>query len=266
MNKILAPTDFSEFANYAIEYAAFFAKKSGGTLYILTVLRSKAEEDYKLAEKKLAELKKLKNLKHVTVKTIIKVGDSIRDNILDAAAEADVDLIIMGSNGAALVSEILLGSNTEKVIRKSNFNVLTIKHQMISLRLDSIAFASDFSEESNDAFVVVKEMAKLFNSKIYLLKINTPGHFEPTRLSLEKVNKFIKTQKLDDVLGENKYEIALYSDSTEELGILNYCIENEIDLITVGTHGKRAIWKLFTESTSQNLVNHSFRPVLTIKI
>ena len=82
---------------------------------------------------------------------------------------------------------------------------------------------------------------------------------------MEKINKFIKNEKLSPLNGD-KFEIALYSDSTEELGILNYCIENEIDIIALGIHNKTSIWKLLHESTSHNLVNHSFRPVLTIPI
>ena len=265
MKKILCPTDFSEFANYALEYAAFFSKRSGGSLCLVTVLKNKDKSKIQEFEKKLDELKDLEYLKHINVETIIKVGDNIRDNIIEAAEEFNVDLIIMGSNGASLVDEILVGGNTEKLIRKSKFSVLTIKHQMISLRLDSIVFASDFSKETNKAFTMIRETAQLFNSKIYLLKINTPTRFEPTRVSLEKMHRFVKAQQLDKLL-KDKYEIVLYSDSTEELGILNYCIENEIDLISLATHGKRAIWKFFDDSTSQNLVNHSFRPVLTIRV
>lgn len=265
MKKILCPTDFSEFANYALEYAAFFSKRSGGALCLVTVIKNKNKSNKTETEKKLNELKKLDYLKHINVETIVKIGDDIRDKIIEAAEDFNVDLIIMGSNGASLVDEILLGGNTEKVIRKSKFSVLTIKHQMISLRLDSIVFASDFSKETNEAFTMVRKMAQLFNSKIYLLKINTPTRFEPTRVSLEKMNKFIKAQQLEKLLGD-KYEIVLYADSTEELGILNYCIENEIDLISLATHGKKAIWKFFDVSTSQNLVNHSFRPVLTVRV
>ena len=264
MKKILLPTDFSEIAEYALEYAAFFAKKTSGTLHILTVIKSKSDKNNSSTQKKLDELTASLFLDGVEIKTHIKIGDSIKQSIVKCAEEIDVDLIIMGSNGASLFSEILLGSNTEKVIRKTRYSVLTIKHQMVSLKLRSIAFASDFSSPKNKAFHVVRDLAKLFNCTIHLLKVNTPNHFEPTRLALQKMDAFIKEQKLDEI--KCKYKVALYSDSNEELGILNFCIENNMDMIAIGTTGKKAIWKLLNDSTSQSLVNHSFRPVLTIKL
>lgn len=118
----------------------------------------------------------------------------------------------------------------------------------------------------NTSFVTAyttQDFADKFNACIHLLKINTPSRFEPTKVSMEKINKFIKNEKLFP-LDADKYRVALYSDSTEELGILNYCIENEIDIIALGIHNNANIWKLLHESTSQNLVSHSFRPVLTI--
>ncbi len=82
---------------------------------------------------------------------------------------------------------------------------------------------------------------------------------------MPKIEKFIKNQRLDALLND-RFKISTYNDTSEEVGVMNYCIENEIELIALGTHGRKGIWKVFNESTSQNLVNHSFRPVLTIKI
>ncbi len=264
MKNLLIPTDFSDFANSALEYAAYIAKIRNSVLHIVNIVTSLDEDDYKKAEAQIEKLKSIKILEGITVKTYLKLDGKICDKILECADEIKPDLIIMGTHGSSTVSDILLGSNTEKVVRKSDYSVLTVKHKMIEQRLENIVFASDFSPESNRIFSVIRSIGEKFNAKIHLLKINTPSHFEPTRVSMEKINHFIENEGLSPLAGD-KYKIALYSDSTEELGVLNYCIENEIDLITLGTH-KHAFWKLMFESTSQNLVIHSFRPVLTIPI
>jgi nucleotide-binding universal stress UspA family protein len=264
MKNLLVPTDFSEYAEAALEYAAFIAKIRKSTIHILTVVHSTDEDEYNKAEEQFKVLLKKNFLANTKVETYIKIDGDISEKIIECAEEVKTDLILMGSNGASSVSEILMGSNTEKVVRKSVFNVLTIKHKMANMKIDSIVFASDFSAESNRIFSVVRDFADKFNAQIHLLKINTPTHFEPTRVSMEKINYFIENEGLSPIVGD-KYKIALYSDSTQELGILNYCIENEIDMVALGTH-KHSFWQLMFESTSKNLVSHCFRPVLTIPI
>lgn len=264
MKNLLVPTDFSEYAEAALEYAAFIAKIRQSTIHILTVLHSTNEDEYKKAEIELDKLKKVEFLEKIKIETYIKIDGQISDKIIECAKDVGADMILMGSHGTSTVTDILLGSNTDRVVRKSEFNVLTIKHKMFNIKFKSIAFASDFSPESNRIFSIVKKFADKFDAQIHLLKINTPAQFEPTRVSMEKINHFIENEGLSPISGD-KYKIALYSDSTQELGILNYCIENEIDMVALGTH-KHSFWQLMFESTSQNLVSHSFRPVLTIPI
>ncbi len=265
MKVIVTPIDFSECATFALEYAAFLTKIRKGKLYIVTVVASKDDDNFESVSAKLALLKTQPFLQDVSYKIVVKVGSNISEKIEEVAKAFHADLIVMGSHGTSALGELLIGSNAEKMVSISSFNVLTIKHRMIDLQLKSIVFASDFSAESYKIFLTVKEIAHQFNAEIHLLKVNTPFHFEPTRVAKEKIDNFIAKQKLEE-LTHNKFKIAIYCDSSEELGILNYAIENDIDLIAIGTHGKNLIWKLFTESTSQNLVNHSFRPVLTLKI
>lgn len=265
MKNLLVPTDFSEYSNAALEYAIYIAAVRKSKIHIVSVVTSDNKEDFEETEAQMEELKNHPKLQGLKVETYVKLDGVVCNKILECAEEIKADLILMGSHGSSTITEILLGSNTEKVVRKSIFNVLTIKHSMIREGIKSVAFASDFSKESNQIFGAVQDFADKFNACIHLLKINTPTHFEPTRVSMEKINKFIKHEKLSPLNGD-KFKISLYSDSTEELGVLNYSIENEIDIIALGIHNKISIWQLFHESTSQNLVNHSFRPVLTIPI
>lgn len=265
MKNLLVPTDFSEYSNAALEYAIYIAKIRKSTIHVVSVVLSNNNEEFEKIEAKMRELKKDPKLIGVAIETYVKLDGAICDKVLECAEEIKADLILMGSHGSSTITEILLGSNTEKVVRKSNFKVLTIKHSMIREDIKTIAFASDFSRESNQIFGSIRDIAEKFNACVHLLKINTPTHFEPTRVSMEKINKFIKNENLTPLNGD-KFKVALYSDSTEELGVLNYCIENEIDIIALGIHNKTSMWKLLHESTSQNLVSHSFRPVLTIPI
>ncbi len=265
MKNLLIPTDFSEYAFAAVEYAVTIAKVRKSNIHLVSVITSTEVDEYAKVETQMETLKNNPIFKGLQVVSYIKMNSHICNAIIDCANDVKAELILMGSHGSSTIAEIILGSNTEKVVRRSLFNVLTVKHRMVRNEIKNIAFASDFSQESNKIFCVVKDIAEKFSATIHLLKINTPTHFEPTRVSMGKINTFINNEKLI-LLDTDKYKVVLYNDTTEELGILNYCIENEIDFIALGIHHNASIWKMLHESTSQNLVIHSFRPVMTIPI
>lgn len=258
MNNILIPTDFSENSNYALEYASFIAKVRGDKLVILHI--TKAEEKEK-SQFQLEETKRLPFFDGLEIEIVVRAGKNLSKIIKRVGIEYDVRLIIMGSNGISNFGELLLGSNTENVIRKSPFNVLTIKHKMLSLELGTVLFPSDFSPESYKVFETVKEFADTFNAKIHLLRIVTSEKDENSKKIIKNMNLFIKHFQLDERLIKR----VIYKDKTRELGVLNYSIDNDIDMIAIGSHGKGIVRKLVKESISQDLVRNTFKPILTVR-
>lgn len=259
MNKILVPTDFSKHSNYALEYASFIAREKESKLIITHVISSNAQIDD--VKKCFDEIKNCSYLIGISYEFRIEVGSSVSKAINKVAEEFKIDLIIIGSNGISNIEEMILGSNTENVIRNSQFNVLTIKHKMSDLKIDSILFPSDFSSEVYTVFEAVKKLAAFFEAKIHLLKVNTSSKDEDNLIDNKKIDGLIEYYQLK----EEEYEKMIYNGKTEELGIINYCIDYDIDLIVIGSHGKGVLMKLIKESTSQNLVRDSYRPVLTMK-
>jgi len=256
MNNILIPTDFSENSNYALEYASFIARAKGGRLIILHITKDKER-----VEDKLKETLAFPFFKGIKTEIVTRDGKSISKTINKVGIEFGVELIIMGSNGVSNVGELLLGSNTENVIRNSQFNVLTIKHKMLSLELNTVLFPSDFSPESYAVFETVKAFADLFNAKIHLLRVVTSDHKKGSTTIDDKMKAFVEHFNLDD----NNYKRVIYRDKTRELGVLNYSIDNDMDMIAIGSHGKGIVRKLVKESISQDLVRDTFKPILTVR-
>ena len=259
MNIILIPTDFSENANYALEYASFIAKEKGGKLIILHVYQHHKELDK--IQKKFKEIETYPYLKGVDYELRTVKGISVSNTIKKVGIESRVGLIIMGSNGVSNIEEMLLGSNTENVIRKSHFNVITIKHRMPELKIKSILFPSDFTSEVYSIFDGIKNFSELFGAKIHLLNVVDS---EDSKI-LNDVSLKMDTLIEHYPLKEDSYHKVIIKDKSQELGILNYCIDNNIDLIAIGSHGKSVLHKLIKESTSQNVVRDSFRPILTMR-
>jgi len=256
MNNILIPTDFSENSLYALEYASFIAKTKGVKLVVLHITKN---ED--CVKDNFGNIRALPCFKGINVEMVTRPGKSISKTINKVGVEFNVTLIVMGSNGVSNIGELIMGSTTENVIRNSQFNVLTIKHKMLSLDIGSILFPSDFSKESYAVFETVKAFADTFNAKIHLLRVVTSEKEEKSKKIADKIDLFKTHFKLDEKL----IKTTIYRDKTRELGVLNYSIDHDIDMIAIGSHGKGIVRKLVKESISQDLVRDTFKPILTVR-
>ena len=276
MKKILVPIDFSEQALYACKVAASIAKKTNSEVILLHLLDvpsgsiDPAEATgstggaqtiffLKAIHKKFEEFKKLPFFEGINVIETVRFHKAF-DGVIDESNKQRADLIVMGSQGATGLKEMLVGSNTEKVVRHSQIPVLVIKQDIENFSINDIIFASDFSEGSKNSFKNVINFASIFDAKIHLLYITTISNFEPTKTSEAKLNSFIDSFNL------KKYSINIYNDITIEEGILNFGKQINADVIAINTHGRSGLSQLFSESISKELANHALRPVITFKI
>jgi nucleotide-binding universal stress UspA family protein len=165
MKKILVPVDFSECSEQALKVAAGLAKEHNAEIIalhmmgisdaILTNVQTKQmlEGIYyiKLAQKRFKEFLDKDYLKGLNVTdTVYNYKDFSELNAV--AIEYNADLIIMGSHGSSGLSEVFVGSNTEKVVRHSDIPVLVVKKEVEKLNAENAVFASDFSLENLTAF------------------------------------------------------------------------------------------------------------------
>jgi nucleotide-binding universal stress UspA family protein len=274
MKKILVPTDFSEQAENALKVAAQLANKYGSEIYLLHMLELPLQQVdmmntpsplpeamffMKLAHQKFEHLMAKDYLKDLVVHDIVKSYPSF-SSIIDTCHELNVDLIIMGSHGASGLKEMFIGSNAEKVIRTSDLPVLVIKNNHAEFTIDRFVFASDFHKDNRETYKQATAFAKAFGAKMYLVMVNTANNFTPTLEANERIQDFIKDSDFKD------YTTHIYNDETVETGILNFSKEIDADLIGISTHGRQGIAHFFNGSISEDLVNHSKRPVITFKI
>jgi nucleotide-binding universal stress UspA family protein len=152
MKKILVPTDGSEQADKALNFALDMAQKYKAKIEILhvippilttltpypvvsgsPVLTSKLIDDYykeaKLEGKKmLTEAITLAQSKTEGLEIITKLNKGKPSDIIIAEAEnEDFDLIVMGSRGLGGIKEFILGSVSNQVVHESKNPVLIVK-------------------------------------------------------------------------------------------------------------------------------------------
>ncbi len=159
IKKILVPTDFSQPSEAALEAAIDLAKKFGASIVLLHTyqvpiyayptapmvpvaeLTSSVEE---AANKALAASARAYAKSGVTITTALHVGIPWEE-ILRAAKQHEVNVIVMGSRGLRGLPRALMGSTAEKVVRYSQIPVMTLHGE--------ITPAADISVNENRARV-----------------------------------------------------------------------------------------------------------------
>jgi nucleotide-binding universal stress UspA family protein len=138
---ILVPTDLSEGAEEALDYACELAKQFGATVHLLNVISIPAlgvpELGVAMAgsvidslirdnQTELEALAHKKCVKASIGQLLLRTGDA-RDVIIASAKELGVDMIVMGTHGRRGVTRALLGSVTESIVRAAPCPVLTVR-------------------------------------------------------------------------------------------------------------------------------------------
>ena len=150
MKKIIVPIDFSEYSENALETASVLARKYNAEIFALhmlelsnAVLTSTSEKHdveavfyLKLAEKKFKKFLEKDYLNGIKVTPVVK-HFKVFSEVNEVAKEHGADLIVMGSQGVSGLKEVLVGSNTEKVVRHSDIPVLVVKHNPILTDFDN---------------------------------------------------------------------------------------------------------------------------------
>jgi universal stress protein A len=132
LRKILAPVDFSACSKKALYYAAPFARQFEAELTLVFVLQSypppvELADIDPTAEAK-AELEDLrKSVSHIVpTQTVLRRGEPYRE-IIRAASELQIDLIIISTHKRSGVARMVLGSTAEKVVRHAGCPVLVVR-------------------------------------------------------------------------------------------------------------------------------------------
>ncbi len=277
MKKIIVPVDFSIYSENALKTAAFLAKESQAEVIVVHMLElsnaivnqseSYAQQEtvfyLKLAEKRFNKFLQKDFLTGVKVTPIIK-HFKIFSELDQLAREENADLIVMGSKGTSGLSEMFIGSNTEKVIRYAHVPVLVVKEIAITQKIENAVFACDFSDDDVTPYLEAKTFFEKLNCNLELVYISTPTtKFKSTKEIEEKMTLFFN--KINEDVSEIS-KVKIISDYSVEKGVLYYANKSKADILTVATHGRKGISHFFEGSISEDIANHSKLPVLSFKI
>jgi len=293
--KILVPTDFSEFSQYALKYACAFAKVSGGSIECVHIvdttfastggvyapaasLEKSLDAVRAQAKKELDHFVRKEHLLGVELKAHLREGVAA-DEIIKLADEIHADLVIIPSHGRSGLDRLVFGSVCDKVLRLAKVPVLVVKHPEHealaadgSLSLKRILCPIDFSAFSHSALPAATELAKQFGATLVL------AHIADARFDYPEWNAQIalnNTQYLVEAAKENLARTAkeLAGVKTEihvSVGVPHHAIVDltrygKIDLVLMPTHGRKGIAHALLGSVTERVARGANCPVLVVR-
>jgi nucleotide-binding universal stress UspA family protein len=139
----------------------------------------------------------------------------------------------------------------------------------------SILFPIDFSDCSKLVFPFALDMAKKFDATLHLLFVARDISYlktieasegilmnavaEVAQAAENQMHAFSENEMGDFPNHKNKVEIGNPSEQ-----IIKYCVGCDIDLIVMGTHGRRGLDRTFMGSVADYVIKNATVPVLTV--
>jgi nucleotide-binding universal stress UspA family protein len=278
MKKILVPIDFSPNADDALHFAIQLNEKIEGKITLLHVLDAPMatintqgevtanslefiyqREIIKGTRERMHQWAELVRKKDQLVNVKMEFGNPFK-GIAKELTNEGADWIVMGSKGASGLSEVLVGSNAERVIRHANCPVFVIKGPTSIVGLKTMVFASDLSHEHDSIVARVKEIQQLLGLDVHVVRVRTSHNYRVEALAFEHLLDFEKRT------GLNSNSIHTVDAGSADEGIIEFAERVKAGLIVMGTHGRTGLAHLFEGSRAEDVVNHSKIPVLILRI
>lgn len=258
INKILVATDFTERADVALGHAAKLADSTSGKIFVLHVVT----EDKEVDAAKAKILKQVAKFPTLNVKPLVRIG-SIINEIGDAAAEVQAQLIVMGTHGPKGFKQLVTGGDAMKVVTHSTKPFIVTQGKEIKGHgYKSVVVPLDMSDDSKQKLDEVADIAKYFNSDIHIFarqeKDSSLRAKVKSNILFAKKYYATKNINLNITISENK--------AAFDTEMLAFAKEVDADLIAIVNTLK---WNMFggmfsTRREEQIITNEAQIPVLCV--
>lgn len=145
------------------------------------------------------------------------------------------------------------------------------------MEIKSILFPTDFSEGSSQALQYAVDMTKKYGARLYVVHViydiaKATGWYVP-HVSMDQMYKDIEEGAkkelerfgVEELSGLKNLERSVVMGVPHE-EIINFAKKNKIDIIVMGTHGRKGIDRILFGSTAAQVVRFAPCPVLTVRL
>ena len=301
IRRILCPIDFSDCSRRALDHAVAIAKWYEATITLVHVspivplaayapgsgvvpsanLSPEEREALLTSMKQFAAAEASPNIRF---DYILGEGGTAAQ-ILNAAETLASDLVVIGTHGRSGFERLMLGSVTEKVLRKSTCPVLSVpRHSTDAVPVPPlfrhILCAVDFSECSIHALEYAMSLAEEAGGSLTVLHVIDVGPEIPDIHGLmvggvPDVREFIARvdararvrlkELVPDSVRTSCHVETMVVEGRSYREVLRVAGDQASDVIVLGVHGRGPVDRLFFGSTAQQVVREATCPVLTLR-
>ena len=276
--RILVPTDMSDFATLALRYAALLREGLGSQLTLLY-----ADETYfpidvlempigYYLEQAPATKEKLQqrlrehasaHLPDVPLETMV-VTDTPARAIVHTAKEMRADLIVMGTHGRRGWRRALLGSVTENVLHETDRPVITVTPGILeegqAPRIRRVVCPVNFTYVARESLHHAAAMAEAFDAELFVVYV--AEGVQPPQLA--EVEAAFSLWVDPAVRGREKYELTVVGEGDPAERVLSTVADVDADLIVLGAQHKFFSDATVIGTTTQRITRFARCPVMTV--
>lgn len=266
IHKILCPVDFSEGSINAAEYANELAFLTGATLILfhkqnlLAVTHGSIMGENltysleRIARDKMASLIHLlsRNNDPKNIQSFLSFGLNTEDEIVISIEKHKPDLVVMNTEGTEGLGEILTGTKTESVVKKTPWPVLIIPPGFKFSQGNEIIFTTNYEGYDRINLDFVLQLARVIKSHVTVLHVLKDKNKEPFHSTIP-----------DNLKEEVSFEIIIDNDIIDE--VYNYASKKGTGIIVMKHHERSLLEEIFHPSLSIKIINRAEIPLLILK-
>ena len=259
--KILVPVDFTKVSDIAIEHALLMGKTILADIHLIHIVENKKQvSEVRLKLDALKDRVRVEN--SVEIHAHVRIGNIFED-IDKAATEMDAALIIMGTHGARGL-QFMTGSRALKIVTESSIPFIVVQERTIREHgYHRLVVPLDLHKETKQKLSAVRDVAKYFNSKVYLISPNETDEFLKNQLD-RNLNYAVEYLRSKDIPVE--VEITeKKSEGSFVKSLLKYSAAVEADLICIMNFYESSLLNVFNSSYEQHVITNDAQiPVLCV--
>ncbi|MCS6806891.1 MAG: universal stress protein [Acidobacteriota bacterium] len=279
-NLFLVPTDFSEIATGALQYAGSLAARCGARLQVIFAdpflpppyFSTRQAEDIAavLEQSKRLAREQLDRYVHEHIAQTVPAEARVVEDypvraIMTTADQYNADMIIMGTHGRSGWSRLMLGSVTEKVLRETRRPVLTVRPQSTvapssGLTIQRLLCPVNFTDTSARSLEHASALAACLGAELWVLHVIESPSSPPSEE--EEVDRLCEWVAPDIRARCRLQETVARGEAAEQ--ILTTASSLGCDMIVMAAQHRRFLNTTVLGTTTVRVNRHAPCPVLTV--